>query len=343
MKVIKSLGKTVLAGIVAIAILSGIMCLYDLRPVHHENPQGNTDYVWEANAPWVKLTEGISWGRFDSDGYNNPIVINDPDIIFVGSSHMEATNVFYNQTMCALLTKKLDNRYSIYNLGISGHHLFKVCQYLPVNLKMHSIAPKVAIIETSSVSVSAENVKKMLNFEVDHTPSHATGVIGILQKNPFFRNVYSQIESGLLNLFINKNDKAIQIDDEVIEEITADEIDEKPYDELFNYLASLEKEYGTQIIIFYHPTETLDDASGIVFSSGAAVKVFSEYARKYGIDFIDMTNPFKAMYNADHLVAHGFVTGRIGEGHLNANGHRAVAEELYTVINNLEKEGVLCK
>ena len=168
MAFVKYLGRTVLAGIVAVAILSGIMCLYDLTPVHHENPNGNTDYVWEANAPWVKLTEGISWGRFDSNGFNNPAVINDPDIIIVGSSHMEATNVFFNQTICALLTSKLDNRYSIYNLGISGHHLFKVCQYLPVNLKMHDTPPKVAIIETSTVSVSAENVRKMLNFEVDH-------------------------------------------------------------------------------------------------------------------------------------------------------------------------------
>ncbi len=168
MKAVKGLGKTVLAGIVAIAILSGIMCLYDLMPVHYENPNGNTDYVWEANAPWVKLTEGISWGRFDSNGYNNPAVIDDPDIIIVGSSHMEATNVFFDQTVCALLTKKLDNRYSIYNLGISGHHLFKLCQYLPTNLKMHAAPPKVAIIETSTVSVSAENVRKMLNFEVDY-------------------------------------------------------------------------------------------------------------------------------------------------------------------------------
>ena len=73
------------------------------------------------------------------------------------------------------------------------------------------------------------------------------------------------------------------------------------------------------------------------------MEAFGKYAEKYGIDFIDMTTHFEEMYNKDHLVAHGFVTGRLGQGHLNANGHHAVADELLTVIDRLEKEGVLCK
>ena len=344
MKAVKALVRTILAGIVAVAILSGIMCLYDLRPVHHENPKGNTDYVWESNAPWVRLTEGISWGRFDTDGFNNPAVIEDPDILILGSSHMEATNVCFDQSVCGQLAKKLEDRYSVYNLGMSGHHLFKVCQYLPINLKMHETAPKVAVIETSSVSVSAENVRKMLNFEVDHTPSHATGLIGLLQKVPFIRTIYTQMDNGLLNLFMDRRgDAAKTADEEIVEEIPVDAIDENAYDQFFGYLASMEKEYGTQIIIFYHPTETLDDEAGIVFNTTAALDAFDAYARKYGIDFINMAASFKEMYLADHLVAHGFVTGRVASGHLNANGHRAVAEALYKVINNLEEEGVLCK
>ena len=344
MKIIKSICKIVLAGITASIILSGFLFLYDIMPVHYENKKGNTDYVWQSNAIWVKLTEGISWGRFDSDGFNNPVVIKNPDIIILGSSHMEATNIFYNQTVTSLLANKLNDRYSVYNLGISGHHFFKVCQYLPINLKMHDTAPKIAIIETSSVNVSEENVQKVFNFEVDHTPSHATGLVGILQKIPVFRCLYHQFEGGLLNIFMQRDSTPKLMDDEeVVEDVPHSEIDETAYDELFSYLAGLEKEFGTQIIIFYHPTETLTETGCIEFQSGKALEAFEEYAEKYGIDFIDMTTHFEEMYNKDHLVAHGFVTGRLGQGHLNANGHHAVADELLMVIDRLEKEGVLCK
>ena len=127
------------------------------------------------------------------------------------------------------------------------------------------------------------------------------------------------------------------------EDIPESAIDEKPYDELFSYLANLEKEFGTQIIIFYQPTEKLNESGDIEFQSGEALTVFSKYAERYGIDFVNMISPFEEMYARDHLVAHGFVTGAVGEGHLNANGHRAIADELFKVIERLEEEGALCQ
>ncbi len=53
----KGVLKTIAALIAAVAILSGLMCLYSLTPVHADNPNGNTDYVWSANSVWVKATE----------------------------------------------------------------------------------------------------------------------------------------------------------------------------------------------------------------------------------------------------------------------------------------------
>ena len=344
MKIFKGICRIVLAGLAAVAVLSGFMCVYKLNPVHHENPKGNTDYVWEANAPWVTMTEGISWGRFDADGYNNKTVVKNPDVIVLGSSHMDSVNVFPDQAVPALLTNMLKDRYTVYNYGISGHHLFKVCQYLPVNLSMHDAVPKVAVIETSSVRVTEEKVQQMLNHEVDFTPSNAKGIIGKLQKVPFFRFMYHQVEAGLLDLFMNRTNAKAQVGDEdVPEEIPDEAIDEKAYDELFQYLAKQEKEFGTQIIIFFHPKETLDDEKGITYNSGAAAETFAAYAQKYGIDFIDLAERFHEMYEKEHLAAHGFITGEIAAGHLNANGHRAAAEEVCKIIDRLEKEGTICR
>ena len=69
MHILKWLLKAAAAGIAAIAILCGLLCFYDIVPVHEENKKGNTDYVWPANSVWVKATEGIAFGKFDESIY----------------------------------------------------------------------------------------------------------------------------------------------------------------------------------------------------------------------------------------------------------------------------------
>ncbi|WP_073116456.1 hypothetical protein [Fibrobacter sp. UWCM] len=83
------IGKFFLAGITAILLLSILIAGYYTIPVHSPNIQGGTDFVWEPNSFWIKQTEGISFGRLDAHGFNNDSVINNPDILILGSSHME--------------------------------------------------------------------------------------------------------------------------------------------------------------------------------------------------------------------------------------------------------------
>lgn len=45
MKFIKELLKIISAGIVSVAIVCGLLCFYDIKPIHKENPKRNTDYV----------------------------------------------------------------------------------------------------------------------------------------------------------------------------------------------------------------------------------------------------------------------------------------------------------
>lgn len=343
MMVIKGIVKTIIAGVVAVAILSGIMCFYSITPLHHENHNGNTDYIWTPNSIWIKFTEGISWGRFDSDGYNNPKVITNPDIIILGSSHMEALNVFFKDSLCGQLMDMFKNQYNVYNLGISNHNFAKVCQYLPVNLGQYDEPPKVTLIEAANLRLSESKVEMIMNNEVERTPSYDTGIIAMMQRVPFTRCLYRQIESGLLMVFMTSRDDENRRNDD--EEIFSQDgnISEAAYDQLFKYLSALESEYGTQIVIFNHPKGTIDEDGSISFSNDEALKLFGRYAKKYNIDFIDMTSAFEEMYYYDHFLPHGFVTGRIGYGHLNAHGHAAIAKELYCQIKKMEEEGVICK
>lgn len=347
MKFIKELLKIISAGIVSVAIVCGLLCFYDIKPIHKENPKRNTDYVCPPNSIWVKATEGIAFGKNDANGFNNKSVVDNPDIIVLGSSHMEAVNVMQDKNTAYLLSKKLNGKYSLYNMGVSGHDFFKVCQYLPANLELYDRAPKLVIIETSTVNISQSNVDEVIESSVYYTPSHNTGIIGILQRVPFFRTLYHQIKSGLLNLFMPDSAPfaAKTNNIEKNKEVPAPEekIDSAAYKELFSYLKEMEDKYGTQIIIFYHPAEKLMGDGTVFFDSNKYLDTFKSFACEYEISFIDMTDRFEEMYYNDNHVPHGFCTGLLADGHINKYGHAAIADKLYDEIIKLEEAGELCR
>lgn len=344
MNTIKYILKMLMAGIVAVGILSLILCCYSITPVHIENKLGNTDYVWSANSFWVKLTEGIAFGQYDSVGFNNIQEVENPDIIILGSSHMEATNVMQDENVAYLLGEKFSEKYKVYNMGISGHHFIKVCQYLPNSLELYENTPKVVIIETSTVDITEDDVNSVLNRTVEYTSSHSNGIIGMLQRVPFFRLLYHQLEGGLLKIFIPEQIKSpIQNTEETI--ALSDDIsdDLNAYTKLFEYFTFLEDKYNTEIIIFYHPTCILNSDGTASFTSSSSLAKFSSEAQKAGVTFVDMTTAFETMYHEENFVPHGFVTGKVASGHLNKHGHAAVAKVLYEKISSMEEAGILCK
>ena len=337
MPFLKMLLKGILAGITAVAILCGIFSMYYVTPVHIPSTKGNTDYVWPANSRWITAREGIAWGRYDSDGFNNPEVVENPDILILGSSHMEATNVLQTENTAARLRQLLAGEYSIYNMGISGHHFLKVCKYLPVSLSLYECPPKVVVIETSTTRFSSEELEAFFQGNVDFTPSHSTGITAAMQKLPFLRLLYRQLEDGILDLLV------LGEAPETASAPTPEAAGADAYDALFRYITSVVKESGTQLVIFYHPSEKILPDGSVVFRPDETAALFAEKCEAYGIAFVDMTQRFSDMSRDSHRVPHGFATGLLGWGHLNSYGHDAIAQALADTIRELEEAGKLCR
>ncbi len=336
MKILKKFLKCILAGIVAVAILSLILAPYSLMPVHVENTKQNTDYVWTANSLWSRMTEGISFGKFDSNGYNNAQVVENPDILVLGSSHTEGINVLQSENFAALLGQEFEGTYTTYNMGISGHFFIKVCKYLQKNAELYPDA-KYIVIETDTINFTEKAVDSLLNGTVEFTPSNSESLIGMLQKLPFARIVYHQLISGLLDMLLPQKAQEESISNKPNSPTLPDEA---VYDALFSYIQESLKDSDAQLIVTYHPTGTiLEDGSVSFIKDEAALSLFSRKCQEYGVSFVDMTEPFAQMYATEHKLPHGFVTGPIGSGHLNADGHRKIAEELAQCIIALKEEG----
>ncbi len=70
------------------------------------------------------MTEGFSWLHVDENGFNNQTVPEHTDVLVMGSSHMEGFNVGKNKNAVALLSQTLPDL-SFYNIGISGHNIYR--------------------------------------------------------------------------------------------------------------------------------------------------------------------------------------------------------------------------
>ena len=338
MKIVKYIGKFIAAGVTAILILSFVFSVYYLVPLRVDNPEQNTDYKWESNTPWMRMEEGISVGKYDANGFNNATVVDNPDVLLLGSSHMEAANVPQNQNTGFYLTQMLDGKMSVYNMGISGHTFAKICQYLPQTMQVYEKASKYIVIETGGTAITEEDVQSIINRTVSKTSVSHNSFLNLLQRSPFFRVLYYQYDGGLKKKLSDaKGSQNTASKYYVGGTGEAAEIDRKPYDEVFEYLQGLQEEYSTQILILYHPSEQLNSDGSVTFPHDDSYDVFAESAEKHHIIFIDTTNGFNKMVADIFQLPHGFINGKIGEGHLNGSGHYVVANSIYSAIQELEE------
>lgn len=332
----KQILKVLGAGIVALVILCLIFTPYATMPVHKDNPNGNTDYIWEPNSHWFKLIEGISFGTYDAKGYNNPQVVENPDILVVGSSHMEAAEVMQDENTAYLLGQAFDGEYTVYNTGISGHNLPRITQYLESSICQFDTPPKYVIMEAHNLNVTMEDISLILEGNYPKQDSHDSGVVSMLQKLPFLRLVYIQLERGLSDLlFPGEATSEVRYDGNSDSQAYA-----QSYTALVSYIRQVEDTYNTKIILFFHPTVSLQADSSLAFSEAGNAALLAQICREQGLTFLNMDETFLQLYQQEHKLPHGFVLGKLGTGHLNPDGHAAIAARLHQTI--LELEGRVC-
>lgn len=339
MDILRKILKVLASGLAAFAILCCLMCGYCLSPMFTESRFGNTDFVWPAHAPWFQMVEGISWGQFDDWGFNNPQVIENPDILVLGSSHMEATYIMQEELLSSQLQQLLGGEATVYNMGISGNNLMKSLQYLPRTLEIFEDGPDLILIEANAFGMTQEDVSRILNGEIPSIyapkPDWQKPILGL----PALRLLAKQKNLGLFKLLNPPRKPAPAVDYELPgEPLPADSPEGEVYDPLFSYLKDLQDSSGTQILIFYQPTEELQKDGTVFFPQDPMVRVFEKKCRDSGIGFLDLTGKFQDLYSREHLLPHGFITGRIGTGHLNAHGHRAIAEAVNQWIQERKGE-----
>ena len=341
-KFILYMGKCFIAAVISIAILSLLSMVYFNPPVAVEQPDGSTNYKFIPNSNWSYMLEGYGNGKTDNMGYNNTYYedCSNPDVVFAGSSHLEATQVSHDANCVYLINEMFandgltNNNFKCLNIGISGHFFETTASnYQYIAQKFNGA--KYIVIELFNAEYSPEVLDKIIQDEF-HAPMEEKSFIHTsLRAIPFVR-----LMAKKLNETITAQDSSATMDAESISSVDKQaEID--VYIEKMNIIlaeiAEISAENGIVPIIFMHERFWVNTEFEIIMETDETYKnAFKECCENNNIKVIDVSSDMVNEYKENSRYSYGFSNSAPGEGHLNSNGHLIVAEAVYKCINEME-------
>lgn len=327
--ILTAVGRVLAAGLLASVILTGAHWAYRCLPLCVVDTDGASDFKYEPHTWYTNNIEGFAVGRTNNDGYMDtfdytpgmPI-----EVLIMGSSNMEATAVNMDQSTAARLNAMLGEK-TVYNIGISMHSLITCFTNLPAALEKYQPHSYV-VVEATSLTFPAQTLRDAL----DSTTVEMALQDNKLKKNPFLRSMYSRLQNlwqdRILPLFSAPAGDAQAGPDDA-------ETAQRLLDEVLARAAQQLAQAGVQGIVFYHPPTTLDREGHLILGTAEDAQNKAELAalcEKNGLIFLDLSDRFQAEYEAAHILPHGFANSSVGSGHLNSDGHRMLAEELYRIM-----------
>ena len=319
--------KTCVAGLVALYMLSAFILVYGYSGIHISNSSGATDYKWLPHQLKTTMSEGFAWMRFDENGFNNPdnAYSDSIDILLLGSSHLEGVHVAKNHSIAAELRNRITDL-SVYNIGISGHTIYRCAQNLDAAVKEYR-PQKYVIVETNVALPDNDSMLEVLNGKLNDIPSYDSGMLYYLQKYcPAVKTLYKSIQDWESS---ENRSTAPTTDDTELENGSVEQVDSSI---LSQFIGKMKEDCGdNQLIILYHP-QTSIDKYGMLSNSTAETAMFSAACAENDVVFINMTEDFCLLYNDQHRLAYGFSNTAVGSGHLNRYGCEVIAERLAQVI-----------
>ena len=100
-------------------------------------------------------------------------------------------------------------------------------------------------------------------------------------------------------------------------------------------MALIRSEFDGPIAFVYHPTTEIQPDGSLKLGYSDTWDIFCRVCEKNGIDVIDTGTRFARLYETERKLPYGFANTTPGSGHLNAAGHRILAEEIISYLEEL--------
>ena len=323
------IGKAMLAGLLAFALLCLGCLFYFNTPVHFDNPDGATEYKYESG-PFFRGTEGYGWGRVNNDGFNNTrdYAAGEPvDILLMGSSHMEGFCVPQKDTAAAVLNRLFGGEKYAYSIGMAGHTFLYCAKHLDRALEVYTPEDWV-VIELATLSYDPAAMDAACDGTLPDMPSHTGGLITALQKLPYLRLFYTKYVKGA--------NEAVVAAAGTAEPVSMEDF-EAALSRLLQRIGEISEAHGVKTMLVYTPTVLPDEDGRAVTDARPGERAcFARLCSENGLVFLDLTERNIAAAEEDGRLPFGFANTAPGTGHINSLGLRLYAEAVHARIEEGE-------
>ena len=324
-------------------------CFLDTIPTYEFDPQLDR-YINTPGSIHRHRSEGwaiTKIGKYGIMGISDITKVNNPKVAFWGDSYVEGFNIDDDKKMEHIFTnlcRSNDNMKDIVGFGI-GNSYDNIANYYFGIPKYEKIIPGIIahyLIITNIKDILPDLGERRSVF----TSKPVYQFINIDWKPPglAIRNILRKYELSFL-WDILKAMKGINLrfipgplssSDLTGEE--SPEIDEPS--SLWSFVTEkISDQTNLPITIVYCPMVPKIENGATIYAEkdkyASMWRAFAEQCKKNNIDVIDMSNIFIEYYrNTGHL-PRGFPNSFPGEGHMNADGHRLVAETIFNYMRNM--------
>ena len=311
------------------------------------NPDRYTTTKHQSKAYNFYGREGYGITATDKNGFYNDgqVFPKDAGVLCIGSSQTEAVNVDMQENFVSVLNQR-NPSLRAYNLGVSGSFLSSTLYRLPF---IPQNFPKCTAIvaETPNLPTLEEWDKIIHLLENNDAPIENqdwkdSNIIFRLYRSMPYASLLRQQINELRNSKKARMNKTTNIPQEGKQKNikTAEAFE---YRQKAHYaLKLLRKKLGDMpLVIIYLPQLHFENNGTITITNDDELQKILKEACKtnhimYGYD--QLCSTFMENYETHRIVPYGFLNSQIGQGHLNVEGHRMVAETLYNIF---EKEGIV--
>lgn len=336
--------KAISAALCSFFLVNSLCMFYYSAPGDLYRNNGTTRSIRKPQSYYVNAAEGFGIIRFDKNGYNNmDCELEKPYVLVMGSSHMEATYVNQQQNTSTILNDLLGGTgkdLRTYNIAHANNPLPDIIKGFQAGIGEFpdSCAVIMEIYDTTFSISDLQNSLQQTIYSADsggaYLSQHLTAdqklrssVIGwlpyakyVLKRQLASTNLELGNPFGLMNTI-----SETQLSFEENDYVTA-------IDAAFSMIR---KEYTNPIIILYHPKVDFCKDKMMIVRDEGTYDLFKRACEDNEMIFVDTGDAFMEAFEKDFTVPYGFNNTTMGDGHLNADGHRIVAQELYQVLKDL--------
>ena len=285
------------------------------------------------------MTEGVGYGKTDTSGYNNAYYpdCTDPDIVFAGSSHMEALQVPQDANCVYLLNEMFDkddseyNNFKCFNMGVSGNFFEATAsnfRYIADKFQNS----KYIVIEVFNTEFSPSMIDEIIEEKFSTPMAEKSFMVKALQSIPAINFMKKKVE----DMIAAKQTPAANVN-EAEPEDDMDTYNEK-MGKLLGKISAISAEYNFKPVILLHERFWTGEDGNIIMETDETYKnAFKKCCENNGIKVIDASPEMIEHYKNSSEFSYGFSNSAPGEGHLNKTGHRLIAEIVYKHINEMEE------